>query len=393
MRKTLLPVLFASATLLAGCVEQNNSNSSSPASAVKKEDAVAVVNGHYISKQALEDLKNQIAKRAPGQSIPEKQLLEELIRRELIVEKATQEGLDKTPEFQAKMNEIRTSLLTQLYLQNYLKKHPVTEDELKAEYDAMIGQQGGTEFKARHILVKTKEEAEKIIAQLNKGADFAELAKKNSTGPSGPQGGDLGWFTADRMVKPFSDAVIALEDGKYTTEPVQTRFGWHVILREKSRKQTPPPLEAVKQQLEPMLQRKKVQQMLEDLKKQAKVEILLPEETKPVTPPALNEQKAAPSENNAAQSATEKAEQAVDQAKQAASNVVESTKQTADKAVESAKQQADKAVETVSDSVEKAKKAAEETADSAKQAATDAADAVKQSAGKVTDAVKAVTAQ
>ncbi len=364
MKKMLLPVLLAGSTLVVGCVEQKNNNAGSSAPTVKKEDAVAVVNGHYISKQALESLKNQIAKRAPGQSIPDKQLLEELIRREIIVEKATAEGLDKSPEFQAKINEIRTSLLTQLYLQDYLKKHPVTEDELKAEYDAMIGQQGGTEFKARHILVKSKEEAEKIIAQLDKGADFAELAKKNSTGPSGPQGGDLGWFTADRMVKPFSDAVMALEDGKYTTEPVQTRFGWHVILREKSRKQTPPPLEAVKQQLEPMLQRKKVQQMLEDLKNQAKVEILLKEEEKPVTPPALNENQTAPAENESAQAVTEKTENPADQ-----------TKQTADKALE------------------KAEQTAEETVDSAKQTATDTAESVKQSVEKVKEAVNAVTAQ
>jgi peptidyl-prolyl cis-trans isomerase C len=374
MKKTLLPVLLASTTLLVGCIDQKNNNADSSAPTVKKEDAVAVVNGHYISKQALEDLKKQIAQRAPGQSIPEKQLLEELIRRQIIVEKAVEEGLDKTPEFQAKMNEIRTSLLTQLYLQDYLKKHPVSEEELKAEYDAMIGQQGGTEFKARHILVKSQEEAEKIISELNKGADFAELAKKHSTGPSGPQGGDLGWFTADRMVKPFSDAVIALEDGKYTTEPVQTRFGWHVILREESRKQTPPPLEAVKQQLEPMLQRKKVQQMLEELKKQAKVELLLKEETKPVTPPALNENPVTPAENNSTQSATDKTEQAVDSAKQTATDAVESAKKTADKAVE------------------KAKKVAEETTDNAKKAATDVAESVKQSADKVKDAVNAVTA-
>ncbi len=380
MKKMLLPALIASTTLLAGCVEQKSNNAGSSAPTVKKEDAVAVVNGHYISKQALEDLKNQIAQRAPGQSIPDKQLLEELIRRQIIVEKAIEEGLDKTPEFQAKMNEIRTSLLTQQYLQDYLKKHPVTEDELKAEYEAMIGQQGGTEFKARHILVKSKEEAEKIISQLDKGADFAELAKKNSTGPSGPQGGDLGWFTADRMVKPFSDAVMALEDGKYTTEPVQTRFGWHVILREKSRKQTPPPLEAIKQQLEPMLQRKKVQQMLEDLKKQAKVEVLLKEEEKPATPPALNENKAAPADNKPSQSVTEKTEAVVDQAKKTATDAVDAAKQTADKAVDS-----------VSDSVEKAKKAAEETVDGAKQAANDAAESVKQSADKVKDAVNAVT--
>lgn len=387
MKKTLLlPLLLASTTLLVGCIEQKNGNSATSGPTVKKEDAVVVVNGHYISKQSLDDLKQQIAKRAPGQKIPEKQLLEELIRRELIVEKATQEGLDKTPEFQAKMNEVRTSLLTQLYLQDYLKKHPVTEEELKAEYDAMIGQQGGTEYKARHILVKSKEDAEKIIAELNKGADFAELAKKKSTGPSASQGGDLGWFTTDRMVKPFSDAVAALEDGKYTTEPVKTRFGWHVILREKSRKQTPPPLEAVKQQLEPMLQRKKIQQMLEDLKNEAKVEILLPEEAKPITPPSIEQQKEAATapagDNKPAEAVSNKVEETADKAKQTAADVVDS-----------AKQSTEKAANAVADVVEKVKKVAAESADSAKQTATDAAESAKQSAEKVSDSVKAITGQ
>jgi len=343
MKKTLIPVILVSSSLLlSGCIEQkNNTDSTQNAAVVKKEDAVAVVNGKYISKQELDRLKQQISQRMQGQSISDQQLLEELIRREIIVQQAEKEGLDKTPEFQAKLNEIKTSLLTQAYLQDYLKKHPVTDEELKAEYDAMIGQQGGTEFKARHILVKSKEEADKIIAELNKGADFAKLAKEKSTGPSGSQGGDLGWFTADKMVKPFSDAVMALEDGKYTTEPVKTQFGWHVILREKSRKQTPPPFEAVKMQLQPMLQRKKVQQLLEDLKKQAKVEILLQEPAKP-------------------ESVEEKAEKA---AEKAVEKVEATAKKTAEKVEKTVSESADKAKSVVTDAVESAEKSAAKAAD------------------------------
>ena len=121
----------------------------------------------------------------------------------------------------------------------------------------------------------------KIIAELEKGGDFKALAKKHSIDPMGSEGGDLGWFTADRMVPPFSEAVVALENGKYSKQPVQTQFGWHVILREDSRALTPPPLDAVKEQIRPMLQRQKAQTMIESLRKNAKVEVLLPPETKP----------------------------------------------------------------------------------------------------------------
>ena len=158
-----------------------------------------------------------------------------------------------------------------------MKANPVTDAEIKAEYDSKVAGENGTEYKARHILVKTEAEAKKLIAELDKGADFAKLANKHSLDAKESQnGGDLGWFVAGQMVAPFSEAVAKLEKGKYTKTPVQTQFGWHVILREDSRAQTPPSLESVKEQLMPYLQRKKVQTMVETLRKQAKVEILVP---------------------------------------------------------------------------------------------------------------------
>jgi peptidyl-prolyl cis-trans isomerase C len=167
--------------------------------------------------------------------------------------------------------------LTQADLQNFIKANPVTEVEIKAEYDSKINAEKGTEYKASHILVKTEDEAKKLIAELDKGAEFGKLANKNSLDAKESQnGGDLGWFSASQMVAPFSEAVAALEKGKYTKTPVKTQFGYHVILKEDSRPLTPPPLEAVKEQLTPFLQRKKVQDMIETLRKQAKVEVLVP---------------------------------------------------------------------------------------------------------------------
>lgn len=286
MNKKLIPFLLAGTTLIAGCDQLGQKSVSTTAPVVNKEDAIAVVNGQYISKATLTSLENEIAERSHGQTFPKEKLIEELIRRELLVQDALHKQLDKSPEFLEKMELARRSLLSQAALQDFLKSSPVTDEEIKAEYEKNVGGENSLEFKARHILVKTEEEAKKLIEELKNGADFAELAKKHSTGPSGPQGGDLGWFIANQMVPPFSEAVIALENGKYTTEPVETKFGWHVILREDSRPQTVPPLSAVKEQLLPFLQRQKIQDMMETLRSQAQVEILIPiAEEQPVSAP------------------------------------------------------------------------------------------------------------
>lgn len=273
MKLKAVPLVLLGAALLTGCFENKPAETESALPAVTKEDAVAAVNGTYIAKDTLATLEKQLADR--GQSMPKEQLVEELVQRELLVQEALQKHLDKSPEFMQRMAEIRNSLLSQTALQDYLKANPVTDDEIKAEYDSKMANLG-YEYKARHILVKTEAEAKKLIAELEKGADFATLAKKHSIDPLAAQGGDLGWFTADRMVAPFSEAVVALENGKFTKEPVQTQFGWHVILREDARALTPPPLDAVKEQIRTMLQRQKAQTMIENLRKTAKVEILLP---------------------------------------------------------------------------------------------------------------------
>ncbi|MGZ4969520.1 MAG: peptidylprolyl isomerase [Methylobacter sp.] len=281
--KKFIPLLVVGTALIAGCNQEKATDTgSAPAAtaatpAIDKADAVAVVNGQYIAKSTLETLEKEIAERSHGQTFPKEKLIEELVQRELLVQDAAQKQLDKSPEFVAQLDAARKALLTQADLQNFIKANPVTDAEVKAEYDSKVAAEKGTEYKARHILVKTEAEAKKLIAELDKGADFAKLANKNSLDAKESQnGGDLGWFSAAQMVAPFSEAVAALEKGKYTKEPVKTQFGYHVILKEDSRPVTPPPLEAVKEQLLPFLQRKKVQSMIETLRNQAKVEILVP---------------------------------------------------------------------------------------------------------------------
>lgn len=301
MKLKLIPLILASSVLLPGCFEEKAKDTATPAApTVSKEDAVASVNGTYISKKTLETLEKEIAERSQGQTFPKEQLLEELIQRELLIQQAVQKQLDKSPEVIERMATVRNSLLSQAALQDYLKANPVTDEEIKAEYDAKMANMG-SEYKARHILVKTEDEAKKLIAELEKGGDFTALAKKHSIDPMGSEGGDLGWFTADRMVPPFSEAVVALENGKFSKQPVQTQFGWHVILREESRALTPPPFDSVKEQIRPMLQRQKAQTMIESLRKNAKVEVLLPP-----TPPKQEEaQPAAPADQPAPTPAAE----------------------------------------------------------------------------------------
>ena len=251
LNKILISLVMTSAVIIAACDLKPTTGA---APAVKKEDAIASVNGQYISKKTLEDLQKDLAQRNPEQAaaFPKEKLVDELVQREVLVQDALQKKLDQTPEVIAQLDAAKKAILTQASLQSYLKTNPITDAEIKKEYDSKVGGANGTEYKASHILVKTEDEAKKLIAELDKGGKFAKLANKHSLDAKESQnGGDLGWFSPSQMVAPFSEAVAKLEKGKYTKTPVQTQFGWHIISLEDSRKQTAPPLEAVKEQLTP----------------------------------------------------------------------------------------------------------------------------------------------
>ena len=157
-------------------------------------------------------------------------------------------------------------VLAQAVAQDFFDKNQATEDEIQAEYKLQMNMAPPLQFKARHILVETQAAAADLISQLQGGADFQELAKTHSTGPSGSVGGDLGWFAPDQMVKPFSDAVATMDDGDFSAEPVQTQFGWHVILREESRTNEPPTLESIHDALKQRVEQNKFQGYIEKLR-------------------------------------------------------------------------------------------------------------------------------
>ena len=174
--------------------------------------------------------------------------------------------VEKDPQVMAQIELQKRGVVAQMVAGKFFENVSITEEEILAAYDQQAALAPALQFKARHILLESQGAAIAVIGELDMGAKFEDLAKDRSTGPSGPTGGDLGWFSPNQMVKEFSDAVATLEDGKYTSQPVQTQFGWHVILREESRAAEAPTLDSAREVLEQGLQQSKFQAYLEGLR-------------------------------------------------------------------------------------------------------------------------------
>jgi peptidyl-prolyl cis-trans isomerase C len=197
-------------------------------------------------------------------------------------QEAEKRKLQDNPDVQAAMEVQRLKVMANAGMAAMARDIEVTDEALKAAYEEVKKQAERTEYKARHILVKDEAEAKNLIAELDKKADFAELAKKHSLGPTGKNGGELDWFDASQMVKPFADAVSAMKPGTHSKEPVNTQFGWHVIELQETRVAEPPPFEDAKPQLTALVQREKLAQEMATLRDGAMVE--LNEEIVRVTP-------------------------------------------------------------------------------------------------------------
>jgi len=219
------------------------------------------------------------AKQTPdGEPSAEQQikLLNELVNTFILSNSAEGQALAQQPDLAAAIDVSRARLITQALIENTLENSPVTDDEIKAIYDEQYAGKTKQEFKARHILVKTEDEAKALIKQLDGGADFAQLAKENSTGPSSSAGGDLGWFEKDMMVKPFAEAVASMSNGTYSSSPVKTQFGWHIILREDAKDLGAVELAQVKDDITSSLRTQKLRALINKLREKAKVEVKQP---------------------------------------------------------------------------------------------------------------------
>ncbi len=245
----------------------------------ESDPVVATVNGKEILRSEVlasaASLPPQMRAQAE-QLLPV--LLERLVDIHLITEAASAEGLETDEEVVERAAEMKKEVMRQVYLERLVDSE-VTDEKLQEQYDAFIeANPPEQQVKARHILVEDEAAAKEIIEELDGGADFAELAGERSIGPSGPRGGDLGYFTTGTMVPAFSEAAFALEPGSYTAEPVQTQFGWHVILVEDKRDSPVPSLDEMREQLTEELTRSIFQEKLAELRDGADIEIIQPEE-------------------------------------------------------------------------------------------------------------------
>jgi peptidyl-prolyl cis-trans isomerase C len=235
---------------------------------------VAIVNGKALSKERLEALAQQYTRAGrPVTQDMQGQLRDELIAREVFAQAAVARGLDTTDDYKNQLEWTKQSLLIRELFTDFQNKNPVTDAEVKAEYDKFAAANAGKEYRARHILVEKEAQAKDIIARLKKGAKFEDLAKKLSKDPgSGANGGDLDWANPNGFVKEFSDALVALGKGKITDAPVKSQFGFHVIRLDDIRDIQLPKLEEVKPQIAQQLQQQRIGKFQQELRDKAKVE-------------------------------------------------------------------------------------------------------------------------
>ena len=237
---------------------------------------LAIVNGKPVPSSRVDELVKQVTAQQPGRPVtPEvqAQIKEEVINREVFMQEAQKAGLDGSDEYKSQMEQARQVMLIRALFADFQKKNPVTDADIKAEYDKFAAANGGKEYRARHILVEKEADAVKLIADLKKGAKFEDLAKKNSKDPgSGANGGDLDWAAPGSYVKEFSEAMVALAKGKVTEKPVKSQFGYHIIRVDDIRETQLPPMEQVKPQISQQLQQQKLQAFQKGLRDKAKVE-------------------------------------------------------------------------------------------------------------------------
>ncbi|MFN3400697.1 MAG: peptidylprolyl isomerase [Ferrovibrio sp.] len=240
------------------------------------DPVVARVNGQPIHRSTVLDFYNQLPPQMA--QIPLEQIapgiINELAARKLLSDAAEKAKLGDNAEVKKQLQSAREQVLQQAYLDRKVKEE-LTDAKLKARYDELIKQQPPQEeVHARHILVASEADAKAALEEVKKGADFTEVSKKRSTGPTAATGGDLGFFTQDKMVPPFAEAAFKLQPGQVTETPVQTQFGWHIIKVEARRKSEPPKFEDVRGQVQEMMSGEVVEKIVADLRKGAKIETL-----------------------------------------------------------------------------------------------------------------------
>jgi peptidyl-prolyl cis-trans isomerase C len=235
---------------------------------------VAIVNGKAVPTARVEALAQQVA--ASGRPVDDTvraQLKEEVVLREIFMQEAQKRGIGATAEYKTQMELARQTIMIRALFADFQKKNPVTDADIKAEYDKFAAANAGKEFRARHILVEKEDEAKAIIASIKGGASFEDIAKKQSKDPgSGANGGDLDWAAAGSYVTEFSEAMVKLDKGQMTDVPVKSQFGWHIIRVDDVRQAQLPAFDEVKPQIAQQMQQQKLSEFQNKLREKAKVE-------------------------------------------------------------------------------------------------------------------------
>jgi peptidyl-prolyl cis-trans isomerase C len=245
-----------------------------PPSAVPATGPLATVNGVAIPRQRLDQVvRQQTARGAQDSEQLRAQVREALINNELLVQEANRSGLTKKPDIQQQIELNRLEVIANAMVADYVRTHPVSDGDIQKEYERAKQQTGEREYRARHILVASEDEAKAVLADLKKGAKFDELAQKRSMDEgSKARGGDLDWNVPGNFEKAFADAMVKLEKGKMTEAPVRSRFGFHVIQLDDVRAVNFPPLAQVRPQIQQRLVNARIETLVRDLRAKARIE-------------------------------------------------------------------------------------------------------------------------
>ena len=244
-----------------------------------EDDAVAVINGRTLTAEDLQRYEQALQQQTPqgtAQSRDEHAILHGLIDRILLIQEGERQAVDETPELKREIATARDSLIARAMMEKFIEKNPISDEEVAARYDELILQMPTQQdYNASHILVETEADAVAAIEALNGGQAFEEVAKEKSVDQGSAQnGGSLGWVSPAQLVQPFADALKVTDKGTYTKQPVQTRYGWHVIRVDDVRGVEPPNLNAIRDRIVAMLRGERMQMYVQELREQSEIEVL-----------------------------------------------------------------------------------------------------------------------
>lgn len=270
--RTLPFMLLFAGLAVTGCYAEEDDSQAERTSAPDDSEVVATVDDEPLTEVDLDAQIQAMATR--GEAPGDEQALEELIDLRLLEQRAKRQDIHRQPEVAAEIRRQRAMLLANHLIQAEIQALDIDDEMLRAEYEEYVADATQRrEYNARHILVEDRETALGLIGDIEDGGDFAELAREHSTGPSGDRGGDLDWFRADEVVEPFAEAVSRLQPGEYTGEPVETRFGWHVILLEDARDTEADEFDEMRDTLREQKINEHVSALLRDLRADSEIDI------------------------------------------------------------------------------------------------------------------------